>query len=136
MHFNCRFHYGKFQQENVNFMNFMVISYFLLQKRFPFDTNNLRGYSFACIFEYTMVGYDYFLDASTLTLGIGAYMLIISSVKEILRILRSIGDKVRKDPKQLSELNILFGEYIHAHAAIKQLSIIRSFLSIPFNRKN
>lgn len=80
-----------------------------------------------------MVGYDYFVDASTLALGIGAYLLTISSAKEILRILRSISDKVQKHPKQLRELNVLISEYIHAHAAIKQLSIIQCF-NIRTNR--
>lgn len=72
-----------------------------------------------------MVGYDYFLDATTLGLGIGAYVLTLAAAKEIQHILRSIGDKVQKHPNQLKELNVLFSEYIHAHAAIKQLSIVQ-----------
>lgn len=68
-----------------------------------------------------IIGFGYFINACTLSLGIGAYAIVFSITKEIRRILRSIKCKVQAKKTQPNELKLPFSEYIHTHAAIKQL---------------
>lgn len=77
----------------------------------------------AVILEYITFGYEYFIIACTLALGIEGYWIIISATKEIQSILSSINDKSKENGNQTNdELKVLYSEYIDAHAAIKQLS--------------
>lgn len=96
--------------------------FFLLCGRFPFDTNNPIGYLTAVILEYVLIGYQYFVAACTLSLGIGAYWIAISTTEEIRRILGSIKRDAEPNENSPNELKQMFAEYIHAHATIEQLS--------------
>lgn len=92
---------------------------YLAVKRFPFDWHNPIGYSAAYIFEYIGFGYEYVIIACMLAFGIASFLLAMSVTKEIRRILLSINDKTQKN-----ELRTAFLDFIGAHSAIKQLSII------------
>lgn len=92
--------------------------------RFPFDSNNPTGYLIAVLIEYVIVTYEYIMITCTLGLAIGAFWFIISVTKEIQHILHSINDKAQANEDQSNEMQILFAEYIDAHAALKQLSLL------------
>lgn len=78
----------------------------------------------AVTIEYIILGYEYSIDASSVGLGIGAYLTAISMIKEIQRILHKINNKFQSGKDQSSvELKILFSEFIELHAVTKQLSI-------------
>lgn len=96
--------------------------FFLLCERFPFDTNNPIGYLTAVILEYVLIGYQYFVAACTLSLGIGAYWIAIPTTEEIRGILGSIKRDAEPNENSPNELKQMFAEYIHAHATIEQLS--------------
>lgn len=65
-----------------------------------------------------------------MALGVGAFWLVISAIKDILRVLHLIDKKAHADENQSTELNTLFSEYTHAHATIKQLSIWFEFRKV------
>lgn len=111
-----------FHQIKLNFL------FFLAFLRFPFHTNNPLGYSIAVIIEYVAIGYEFFIVACTLALGIGTCWFAISITKEIKRIRHSINDAAQANQNQSNELKILFSEYIHVHSSIKQLSKHSSIL--------
>lgn len=92
--------------------------------RFPFDSNNPTGYLIAVLIEYVIVTYEYIMITCTLSLAIGAFWFIISVTKEIQHILHSINDKAQANEDQSNEMQRLFAEYIDAHAALKQLSLL------------
>lgn len=124
--FNCQFHCGKFHFKkirNVSVKLLKKVSFFLLLTRFPFDTNKPMGYLIAVIFEYIVFGYEYFLDACTLALGIGAYWFVIALIKEIQHILQSINEKAQANLNQSEVLMVLFTEFIDIHEIVKQLSV-------------
>lgn len=101
--------------------------FFSLQTRFPFDSNNLVGYSIEAIFEYIMFGYSYFVSASTLGLAFGLLWIAISATKEIERIFHLINDEAQTNDGQSTELNTNelneFSELIYTHSNLKQFRI-------------
>lgn len=97
--------------------------YSLSLKRFPFDTHNPIGYLIAFVVEYIVLAYEFFIVACTLALGIGTFWFGISITKTIQCILHAIGNQSQAN-KQSNQLKVLFSEYVHAHAEIKQLSVI------------
>lgn len=99
-------------------------------KRFPFNSDHPIGYLGAIILEYILCGYEYFVVACTLALGIGSYWLEVSATKIIQRILHTINNKARANKNQLNELKILFKEYIDTHAIVKQLSTYYNLLKV------
>lgn len=101
--------------------------HFLLFKRVPFEWNNPIGYLITFTFQYIVLGYEYLIIASTLGFLIGIYRFAVSVINEIQHILHAINDEAQTNEYQSRELKNIFSEYIHIHAAIKQLSYI-----IPF----
>lgn len=85
---------------------------FFSLKRFPFETNNPLGYLIVVILEYIICGYEFFIVACTLALGIGAFWLAISVTKEIQRILCLIDEKIHANENQSTDLNILFSGFV------------------------
>lgn len=77
----------------------------------------------AFFFEYVILGYDFFVVACTIALGIGAFWFAISATKDIQRILHAFMHKAKTNQIQANELKILLAEFIDSHVAIKQLSI-------------
>lgn len=59
-----------------------------------------------------------------MALGIGLFLIAISVTKEIQSFLRSINRKAGAKNDQSKELKAMFLEFMDAHTAIKQLSII------------
>lgn len=112
------------QVSNVFFQINKVFLSFFYFKRFPFDLHNPFGYLIAFVIEYIMLGYEFFIVACSLELGIGANIFAISIIEEIRRILHSMNRKAHLKKNKSNKLKTLFLEYIHAHAAIKQLSIL------------
>lgn len=86
--------------------------------RFPFDPKSPIGYLLTGFIEYVILSYEYYMNASTLGLAIGAFWFAISATKETQRILHSIKEKVLEN-----ELKILFPEFIQFHGMVKQLSL-------------
>lgn len=80
----------------------------------------------AFIFEYIIFGYEIFVIACIMSLGIGIFWFIISSTKNLRSILHEIsGHRTRTRTKtEGNQLNRheLFAEFIYAHNDIKQLS--------------
>lgn len=81
----------------------------------------------AVILEYILYGYQTYVNACTISLGIGIFWFILSSTKSIKHILHRIND--RKLPTTENELSRskLLAEFIHAHNDMKQLSNISVF---------
>lgn len=106
------------------FVNFMKWSLnFLRQNRFPFDSeHNPIGYFIAFVIEYLLIGYEYFIIACTLSLGIGAFWLAIPATQEIQHILHLINDEVYANENQSNELKLLFSDFVNIHGIAKQLS--------------
>lgn len=96
--------------------------FFLTFNRFPFVSKNPIGYLIAVYFEYIVLGYEYFIAACTLALGMGAFWVIVTINKEIRHIFYSINKKAQAKTQKSYELKVLVLEFIDAHAAIKQLS--------------
>lgn len=103
------------------------LSFSFTSKRFPFDWTNPIGYLIVIIIEYVICGYEFFIVAFTLALGIGVFWFGIAVIKELKRIIHSMNNKTKANKSQLNELKVLFSEYIHTHAAIKQLSAFQFF---------
>lgn len=99
---------------------------FLALERLPFDPNNPIGYLAAIILEYTILDYELYWIACTCALGVGAFLLAISLLKEIQCILHSINNSAKVKKHQSNELKVLFSEFIQVHAATKQLSIFQN----------
>lgn len=76
----------------------------------------------AVTFEYIELGFELFILACTLAVGIGAFCFAILITGEIQRILRLINDKAQAKKNQSNELMVLFSEFIDAHDIVKQLS--------------
>lgn len=68
----------------------------------------------------------YYSTIFQLQKNINTLSFILSIIKEIKRILRSINDKAHASENQTNEIKMLLSEYIDAHSAIKQLSIFQS----------
>ena len=100
----------------------MKCPFFLVFKRIPFDSTNPIGYFVAVTFQYIALGFQYFVAACTLSLGMGEGWFTISATKEIQHILHSIDEKAQINKNRPNELNILFTEFIHLHKVVKQLS--------------
>lgn len=79
----------------------------------------------AIIFEYIIIGYEFFVVECNVALSVGVAWLIISTTKELKRCLHKINGKTRANAIKPNELKLLFTEFIHAHATTKQLSIFQ-----------
>lgn len=64
------------------------------------------------------MGYEFFITACSLAVGIGSFWFGVSATQDIERILHSIDYKAQSNAIQLNE----FIEFIEAHGTIKQLS--------------
>lgn len=104
-----------------------VVKFHFHFKRFPFDFYNPIGYLIAFILEYIFLGYEYFVIACTLAVGIGESWFIISATKEIQRNLRSINKKIQTNKIPSTKLMSMFSKFIDIHGNVKQLSIIYKY---------
>lgn len=102
-------------------------SSFVAPKRFPFDTTNPTGYLVAFTIEYIVLGYEFFIAACTLGLGVGAFWFAISAAKEFQRFSPILNEKAQTN--QSNELKIIFTELIDGHGVVKQLSIFHFYRS-------
>lgn len=93
-------------------------------QRFPFDSKDPVGYLIAVILEYIMYGYDCFIIACTLALGVGAFWFAACACKEIQHILNLINAKAHAKKHRNDELKVFFEEFINTHLTVKQLSMI------------
>lgn len=101
----------------------MFLSFACSFVRFPFDSYNPIGYLITIILEYIIYGYELFVIACTVTIGIGAFLFAMSVAEEIQSILHSINAEIQANENISSdELKTLFIEYIDVHANVKQLS--------------
>lgn len=109
-----------FLANDLDFFHFPFIP-----KRFPFDSNNLIGYSIAFVLEYIILGYEFFFMASTMSFAIGGYWFVISAIKEFQSFTPMINDraKVEENANESYELKTLVAEFIDAHGIVKQLSL-------------
>lgn len=72
-----------------------------------------------------MYGYEIFVVACTVTVGVGAYWFAMAVAHEIQCILHSINDKIHEENwSQPDELTILLREFIDTHGNLKQFSIL------------
>lgn len=107
---------------NNSFENILFSALFF--GRFPFDPNNPIGYFMAFIMEYIIFGYEYFVVACAISLGIGIYWFITSSTKRTRHIVHKMNDySARTDGKHVNRFK-LFADFIYAHQDMKQLSEI------------
>lgn len=121
--FNYHFQCGKFSPNfGLEFFNEMYRFLSLAFQRFSIDPKNPIGYLITVILQYIIWGYEHFIIACTLSLGIGAFWLTVSITRELQNILHTINNEAQANQKPTNELKILFSEYISAHAAIKRLS--------------
>lgn len=69
-----------------------------------------------------MLGYDYVVVTSTLSLAFGGYWFAMSAIKEFQRLLAEISDKakVEENASESYELKTLVAEFIDAHGIVKQ----------------
>lgn len=112
---------ASFVHLNLRFQLYQLCYFlYLLQKRFPFHWNSPIGYLCAVAHEYITCGYEFFVIACALALGIAAFCFTTAVTKELQRILRSINDEAQANEK--GELKILFAEFIDTYTSIKQLS--------------
>lgn len=78
----------------------------------------------AAILEYVILGYEYFIVACIVAVGIGSFLFAISITKVFQSVLHdSINDKTDANTIQSNEMMILLSEFIDAHGFAKQLSI-------------
>lgn len=77
--------------------------------------------------EYIMLGFDFFIVACSLTLGIASYCFAIAIIEELQRMLHSISGKAPTNGKQSNKLKELFTQFIDAHGLMTQLSTHFSF---------
>lgn len=91
-------------------------------ERFPFQWNNPIGYFTAVTLEYAVICYELFISACNLAFAFGITSFVISTTKEIQRILHSINKDGHANKYQSTEIMDLFGEYIDSHGILKQLS--------------
>lgn len=109
-------------------MNLCVIQ--LLIRRFPFDTKNPVGYFVACSLQYMHLGYEFFLLSNLTILGIGSFIMALTIIKDLKRILRAINAECSKKRSKIKRLEALrhIREYVQMHSAVKQLSTMCSRL--------
>lgn len=85
---------------------------------------NPHGYLIACIVEYFILSFDYFVIACLVSLSCGAFWFAISATKEFQRIAPMINakGKAKRNAQQSHELKMLLAELTDAHGIVKQLS--------------
>lgn len=76
------------------------------------------GYLVAIFLQYTMIWYLFYVVASMLSLGIGAFMYSVLATDEIKRYLN---ENVISEKNQLESFKQLT-EYVDYHSDVKQLS--------------
>lgn len=94
------------------------------------DWRTPKGYLFAVIIAYAMVGFAYFAISCILSLVIGAFWFIISSTEDTQRILRSINHNAHSNRNRSNKLKSRLLEFILTHGLTKQLSEISIFCGI------
>lgn len=118
----------------------MFSSFSWLQLRFPFDSKNLLGYLVAIVLLYYMIFDMFFVIASMLSLGIGAFILAISSTMQIRRYMNLLS-KHAISKKNLPKKTLqLLTDFVDFHSDVKQLSendlcatlTVRVFYAIHF----
>lgn len=138
IHFNCHTHCGKknYCKNGQNVLTQWNVLIFLAANRFPYEWNSPVGYLIVIIFEYIILGYQLFIVACTLALGVGAFVFATSISKEIQRILHSINYEARRNERQSNGLEVLFFEYLGAHGFVKQLSMLNTHYQILLSKNH
>lgn len=93
----------------------------LVLLRFPFDCKNPVGYLIAIYMQYNMIWYMFYVIASLVSLGIGAFIYSVMGTDEIKRYLNSVNEYAMRKKNHLKSLKQL-AEYVDYHSEMKQLS--------------
>lgn len=94
--------------------------------RFPFDCKHPVSYLVAICLQYIMTFYIFFVIASLVSLGIGAFILSILSSTEIKLYLDSVRRNAINEKTKLKSLKRL-ADFVDFHAEVKELSDILNF---------
>lgn len=93
--------------------------------RFPFDTKNLCGYLEAVAIETIIVRCACIFSGNFLSLGLGCFLFIISSIRDMKGTLRSINKSVKSARFVANRSHTIkrFSAFIHLHSKSRQLSL-------------
>lgn len=100
---------------------------FCICNRFPFDTKNPIGYCVAIVLQYALIAYNFFLLASMVSLGVGAYLFTISMAEYIKDILNAINERTQQDDEnKITDIGQQLADFIEIYSILKELSEIVS----------
>lgn len=98
-------------------------------KRLPFDTKNLCGYLMGMALQSIIIRCACIFSANFLSLGIGCFIFVISSIRDMKGTLRSINKNAKSNEIVANRSRSLkrLSEFIQLHSKTKQLSL-KSFI--------
>lgn len=94
-------------------------------KRFPFDTKKLWGYLMGIVVESIIIRCACIFSANFLGLGIGCFLFLFSSVRDMKGTLRSINKNAKTRSMVANRARTLkqFFAFIQLHSESRQLSL-------------
>ena len=89
--------------------------------RFPFNTKSPIGYCIAIVLQYALIAYNFFLLASMVSLGVGAYLFTISMAEYIKDILNSINERaMQEDEDQMKDIVGKLSDFTEIYTILKE----------------
>lgn len=99
--------------------------------RFPFDTKNLIVYLIAVSLQYLLIALNFCYAASTLSLGIGSYLFMNSTIENNKGILISI-NRIAQAKKSRSQMLKQLSKFIKFHSISKKLNLTKALIFNKF----